>query len=83
MLRRSSPHATSLKDFLDQEAKAFRALADRLVPSPERDVLLQKARQAETASQFVEWSSGLQGRDNFRRAQRRQHEGRPWQQRRF
>ena len=73
MLRRSSPHATSLKDFLDQEAKAFRALADRLVPSPERDALLQKARQAETASQFVEWSSGLQGRDNFPWAQRRQH----------
>ena len=73
MLRRSSPHATSLKDFLDQEAKAFRALADRLVPSPERDVLLQKARQAETSSQFVEWSSGLQGRDNFPWAQRRRH----------
>ena len=57
MKRRSSTHATSLKDFLDHEAKAFRTLADRLVPSPERDVLLRKAQQAETASQFVEWCS--------------------------
>jgi hypothetical protein len=53
MQRRSTPHGTSLKDFFDQEAKAYRALADKLAPSPERDALLLKARQAETASQFV------------------------------
>jgi hypothetical protein len=53
-----------LKDFLDQQAKAFRTLADRLVPSPERDALLRKAQQAETASQFVEWNS-MWDRDNF------------------
>jgi len=70
MKRRSSTHATSLKDFLDHEAKAFRTLAGRLVPSPERDVLLQKAQQAETASQFVEWCSTWD-RDNFPWAQSR------------
>ena len=71
MKRRSATHATSLKDFLDKEAKAFRALADRLVPSVERDALLRKAQQAETASQFVEWLSSWD-RDNFPWAQRRQ-----------
>jgi hypothetical protein len=59
---------------LYEAAKACRALADKLVPSPERDALLLKARQAETASQFVKRafpSPGLQGRDKFRWAQRR------------
>ena len=56
-MKRRSTHATSLKDFFDQEAKAFRTLADRLVPSVERDALLRKAQQAETASEFVEWLS--------------------------
>ena len=67
MTRRSYTHATALKVFLDQKAKACRELADKLMPSPERDALLQKARHAETASQFVKWlsSPGSQGRDNF------------------
>jgi hypothetical protein len=57
---------------LDQEAKACRTLADKLVPCPERDALLLKARQAETVSQFIRrLSPGLQGRDNFPWAQRR------------
>ena len=73
MMRRSFTPATSFKDRLDQEAKACRALADKLVPCPERDALLQKARHAETASQFVKWlsSPGSQARDNFPWAQRR------------
>ena len=70
MKRRSSAHATSLKEFFDQEAKAFRTLADRLVPSVERDVLLRKAQQAESASQLVEWFSTWD-RDNFPWAQQR------------
>jgi len=74
MMRRSFTPATSFKDRLDQEAKACRALADKLVPCPERDALLQKARQAETISQFIKRafpSPRLQGRDNFPWAQRR------------
>jgi hypothetical protein len=61
-MRRSSTHTTSFKDRLDQEAKACRSLADKLVPSPERDALLKKARLAETAAQLDEWlsSPGLQ-----------------------
>jgi hypothetical protein len=70
MKRRSSTHATSLKDFLDHEARAFRTRADRLVPSAERDVLLRKAQQAESASQLVEWFSTWD-RDNFPWAQQR------------
>ena len=72
MTRRSYTHATALKVFLDQEARAYCALADKLVPCPERDALLRKARQAETASRFVKWRSspGLQG-DNFPWARRR------------
>ena len=71
-MKRRRTHATSLKEFFDQEAKAFRTLADRLVPSVERDALLRKAQQAETASEFVEWLSTWD-RDNFPWAQRRQH----------
>ena len=67
MMRR---HGRCLKERWDQEAKAFRTLADRLVPSVERDALLRKAQQAETASEFVEWLSTWD-RDNFPRAQRR------------
>ena len=72
MTRRGYTNATSLEEFLDKEAKACRAMADKLVPCPERDTLLQKARQAETASRFVKWRSspGLQG-DNFPWARRR------------
>jgi hypothetical protein len=72
MKQRSSTHTTALKEFLDQQAKAFRTRADRLVPSVERDALLQKAQQAENASRFIEWCSSWE-RDNFPWAQRRQH----------
>jgi hypothetical protein len=47
MMRRP---ARSFKQRWDEEAKACRELADKLVPCPERDALLEKARQAETAS---------------------------------
>jgi hypothetical protein len=62
-LREGFTPAASLKNRLDQEAKACRALADKLVASPERDALLHKARQAETVSQFIKRafsSPGLQ-----------------------
>ena len=47
--------ATSFKDRWDQESKACRALTDKLLPCPERDALLEKARQAETASSMYRW----------------------------
>ena len=59
MIRR---HATPLKDRWDQEAKAYRALADKLVSCPERDALLEKARQAETASSMYRWLPSLRNR---------------------
>jgi len=69
MMRR---HARSFKERWDDEAKAYRELADKLVPCPERDALLEKARQAETASNFYRrLSPGWRGRDNFPWAQRR------------
>ena len=49
MMRR---HGRCLKERWDQEAKACRELADKLMPCPERDALLEKARQAETASRM-------------------------------
>jgi len=52
MIRR---HARCFKERWDEEAKAYRELADKLVPCPERDALLEKARQAETASNMYRW----------------------------
>ena len=69
MMRRQ---AGSFKERWDEEAKAYRELADKLVPCPERDALMEKARQAETASNvYRRLSPGLRGRDNFPWAQRR------------
>ena len=62
MMRR---HARSFKERWDQEAKACRELADELVPGPERDALLEKARQAETASRMYRWLPRLRGPCRF------------------
>jgi hypothetical protein len=43
MKQRSSAHATSLKEFLDHEAKAFRTLADRLVPNRTRCIAAESS----------------------------------------
>jgi hypothetical protein len=48
---------TTLQERLAREAKAARARATSLPPSKERDALLRKARQAETASHIDEWLS--------------------------
>ena len=56
MMRR---HARSFKERWDQEAKTCRELADELVACPERDALLEKARQAETASRMYRWLPSL------------------------
>ena len=51
----------SFKERWDREAKAFRELADELVLGPERDALLEKARQADTASRMYRWLPRLRG----------------------
>jgi hypothetical protein len=53
---------TSLEELLVREAQNSRERADKLPPGTERDVLLEKARQADTAAHMIEWinSPGLQ-----------------------
>jgi hypothetical protein len=60
--RRRLTHTLSFGERLAREAKACRDLAEKLVPSPERDALLKKAQQADAACQIDQWlsSPGLQ-----------------------
>ena len=60
--RRRFRQNISLQDRLAAWATEVRAQADKLPPGPERDALLKRARQAETASHIEDWanSSGLQ-----------------------
>ncbi|HKU07032.1 MAG TPA: hypothetical protein VJR30_13265 [Bradyrhizobium sp.] len=44
------------KQHLAQEAARAKAKADTLPPGLERDLLLKKARQAETAAHLKEWA---------------------------
>ena len=62
MQRRRFTHAKSLEERLAEEAKRLRAEAKLLRPCMERDALLRRARQAETAAHMSEWlsSPGLQ-----------------------
>jgi len=47
----------SLRDKLDAWAKEVREQAAKLPPGPERDALLRKAGQAETARHLEDWAS--------------------------
>jgi hypothetical protein len=60
--RRRFNQRISLKDRLAAWAKEVREQADKLRPGPDRDMLLKKARQAETASDLNEWvnATGLE-----------------------
>jgi hypothetical protein len=60
-MRRQSGHTTSLQERLVREAELARARATSMPLGKERDELLRKARQAETASHIDEWlaSPGL------------------------
>ena len=60
--RRRFKQTSSLKDRLATFAEELKARASRLRPGPERDALLKRARQADTASHIDEWASspGLQ-----------------------
>ena len=63
MMRRPA-RSWSCKQHWEEEAKACRELADKLVRCPEREALLEKARQAETASSMYRRLPGL--RPNLR-----------------
>ncbi len=62
MQRRRFKQTVSLKDRLASFAKEAREQAASLPPSPEREALLKKASQADTASHLDDWanSPGLQ-----------------------
>ena len=61
MQRRRFKNILTFPERLDQEAKRLRTEAEKLPPGCERDELLRKARQAETAFHVNEWltSPGL------------------------
>jgi hypothetical protein len=60
--RRRFKQTALLRDRLVSYAKSSREKAQQLAPGTERDALLRKASQADTASHLDEWvnSSGLQ-----------------------
>jgi hypothetical protein len=62
MQRRRFKNVLSFPDRLYAWAKEVREKADKLPPGAERDELLKKARQADTASHLDDWanSPGLQ-----------------------
>ena len=61
MQRRRFKNVLTFPERLDQEAEQFRTEAEKLPPGAERDKLLRKARQAETALHVNDWllSPGL------------------------
>ena len=62
MQRRRFKQTLTFPDRLKNFADYLKAKAAELRPGPERDALLKRARQAETASHIDEWanSPGLQ-----------------------
>ncbi|APG13807.1 hypothetical protein BKD09_36200 [Bradyrhizobium japonicum] len=62
MRRRRFTQTQSLEARLAQEAERLRERAKKLPHGPEREILIRKARQAETGSHMSEWlrSPGLQ-----------------------
>ena len=64
--RRGFTQTTSLKDRLAKEATQLRKQAQGTPPGVERDLLVRKARRAETASYMTEWlASGYKRQDRF------------------
>jgi hypothetical protein len=62
MQRRRFKQTASLEERLSEEALRLREQASSLPPGPDRDILIRRARQAETGSHMSEWlrSPGLQ-----------------------
>jgi hypothetical protein len=60
--RRRFKHTQTFQERLAEEAKRFREAAAELPQGTARELLLRRARQAETASHMSEWlsSPGLQ-----------------------
>ena len=60
--RRRFKHQLTLKDRLAAWSSTVRAQAEQLPPGPEKEQLLKKARQADTAAHLDDWanSPGLQ-----------------------
>jgi len=57
MQRRRFKNTLTFSDRLAKEAKRFRQEAESKPPGQERDDLLRKARQAETAAHIDQWVS--------------------------
>jgi hypothetical protein len=59
---RSRPHPQTFEERLMEQKERFERKASRLKPGPERDDLLRRARQVDTARDLNEWlnSPGLQ-----------------------
>ena len=55
--RRRFQQTISLKDRLASFAKEVREKAALLRPGPEKDALLRKARQADTAAHLEDWAN--------------------------
>ena len=60
--RRRFKHTQAFEERLAPEAEQFRKAAEQAEPGLARDLLLRRARQAETASHMSDWlrSPGLQ-----------------------
>ena len=60
--RRRFKHQTTLQDRIAEWAAGVREQANEMQPGPERDELLRKLHQAETAMHLEDWanSTGLQ-----------------------
>jgi hypothetical protein len=64
--RRRIAQATSLEESLAKEATQLRKQAQGTPPGVERDLLIRKARRAETASRMTKWAaSGYRHQDRF------------------
>ena len=57
MKRRRFKQLLSVSERLEQEAVRVRAVAERLPHGAQREQILRKARQAETATHVDEWLS--------------------------
>ena len=60
MQRKRIKHATTFEEGLTEEARQFREEAEKEPPgSTARELLLRRARQAETASHMNDWLASL------------------------
>jgi hypothetical protein len=61
-MRRRIKHEKTFAERLEDEARRFKEAADELPPGTERELLLRRVRQAETAAHMNDWlrSPGLQ-----------------------